>query len=324
MVLGNLYVYHLPSGLQAPSPPASQARDTQLQSLWLWSSRLQMTPGLRFILCWKFQNAGLFCLVAILNQSEKFEEHMKHMELPQNSGKCWVEIMPSPRLVSACVTLGHNYNSVCVCPGQIAWNSACAVPPLRVVCFQQQMGGGWGGCGVRNAGVPEGSRLSGGILEYTVRKKIIADVTSSILLLGKPPLEWTIFWKMPRNCLWAVPPKPAVSWMMWKRNIRFSSFDSAVPQYPPCWECSAPGSVVYHSPEPELFPSWAASSESLWSIGAEGKLIPHSLVCWFGSQSSSLRANKGLMRGNPSGSSALHLLAWISPVSEIQAFESNL
>lgn len=38
-------------------------------------------------------------------------------------------------------------------------------------------------------GVPEGSRLSGGILEYTVRKKMIADVTSSILLLGKPPLE---------------------------------------------------------------------------------------------------------------------------------------
>lgn len=151
MVLGKLNVYHLPSGLQAPSPPASQARDTQLQSLWLWSSRLQMTPGLRFILCWKFQNVGLFCLVAILNRSEnKFEEHMKHMELPQNSGKCWVEI--TPRLISACVTLGHNYNSVCVCPGQIAWNSACPVPPLRVVCFQQQMGGGWGGCGVRNAG----------------------------------------------------------------------------------------------------------------------------------------------------------------------------
>lgn len=56
-------------------------------------------------LCWNFQNAGNFSLVAILNQSEsKFQEHMKHMELPQNSGRCWVEILPSPRLVSACVT----------------------------------------------------------------------------------------------------------------------------------------------------------------------------------------------------------------------------
>lgn len=145
----------LPSPIKsAGSQPTSfPGRGTQLQSPWLWSSRSQMTPGLHFFLYWKFQNAGNFCLVAILNQSEsKSQEYMKHMELPQNCGKCWIEIMPSPRLVSACVTLGHNYHSLCVCSYQIVWNSACPVSPLWVVCFQQQMGGGWGGCGMRNAG----------------------------------------------------------------------------------------------------------------------------------------------------------------------------
>lgn len=61
-----------------------------------------------------------------------------------------------------------------------------------------------------------------------------------------------------------------------------------------------------------------------WSTGAVGKQIPHPLMCWFGSQSSSLCANRSLRGRNPSGSSALHLMAWISSASEIQAFESNL
>lgn len=72
------------------------------------------------------------------------------MELPQNSGKCRVEIRPSPSLVFVCVTLGHNYHFVCVCSGQVVWNSSCPVPPPQVVCFQQQMGCRWGGCGMRN------------------------------------------------------------------------------------------------------------------------------------------------------------------------------
>lgn len=96
-------------------------------------------------------------------------------------------------------------------------------------------------------GIPEGSRLSGGVWGFTVRKKMIADVTSFILLLGKQSLEGIISWKMPRNCLWAVHPKAAVSWMMWKRRACFSSSDSAVLQYPPYWQCSA---LVSVSPQP--------------------------------------------------------------------------
>lgn len=95
-----------------------------------------MTPGLGFTLWWKFQNAGLFCLlVAIFNQSEnKFQErmklmelhymkHMKFMELPQNPGKCQVGIVPSPRLISAPMTLECTYHSACArmgASGQIA------------------------------------------------------------------------------------------------------------------------------------------------------------------------------------------------------------
>lgn len=196
-------------------------------------------PLLEISKCWVFLSSGY--------SKPKWKQISRTHETHGITTKFWKMLGRAHAVskVNFCLCDPGSWLSFCVC--------VCSSQTVHVLCPHSEwcassskwevdeVDVAWG-----MLAMPEGSRLSGDVLGYTVRKKMIAEVTSSILLLAKQPLEWAMSWKMPGNCLWAVPPKPA-SWMMWKRRICFSSLGSAVVLYPPYWQCPAPGSV---SPQP--------------------------------------------------------------------------
>lgn len=197
-------------------------------------------------------------------------------------------------------------------------------PPHRLEFFQQQMGGGWGGCGMRSAGNAWGLQAFLGCFGVHCKEKDDCWCHIIHLAVGEAAFGVKRLLENAQELSWSSPSKGSCQLNDVEEEglllqLWFSS--AAVPSL---LTVLSPRQCFTTALSQSCAPAELTGSESLWSTGAVGKQIPHPLLFWVGSQSSSLCANKNLTGRNPSGSSALHLLAWISPASEIQAFESNL